>query len=91
MSSWALAFLIVALLAALLGFSGIVGPASWIAKFCFALFLAAFLASVTSNRKHHAKGERSTKGLRQIFPHRKGFVSRIRCTSAGFLGEVCCI
>ncbi len=51
MLNWAFAFLIVALLAALLGFTGIVGPASWIAELICVLFLALFLASVISDRR----------------------------------------
>ena len=61
MLSWALAFLIVALLAALLGFTGIVGPASWIARILFALFLVLFAACITFSRKRPEKDERSTK------------------------------
>ena len=61
MLSWALAFLIIALLAALLGFTGIAGPASWMAKGLFALFLALFLASFTFSRRRPAKDERSTR------------------------------
>lgn len=61
MLSWPLAFLIIALLAALLGFTGIAGPAAWMAKALFALFLALFLASITFSRKWTSKAERSTK------------------------------
>jgi uncharacterized membrane protein YtjA (UPF0391 family) len=64
MLSWPLAFLIIALLAALLGFTGIVGPAAWMAKALFALFLVLFLASITLSRRRAAKDERSTKALK---------------------------
>jgi uncharacterized membrane protein YtjA (UPF0391 family) len=61
MLSWPLAFLIIALLAALLGFTGIAGPAAWMAKALFALFLVLFLASITFSRKRTSKAERLTK------------------------------
>jgi uncharacterized membrane protein YtjA (UPF0391 family) len=61
MLSWPLAFLIIALLAALLGFTGIAGPAAWMAKAFFALFLVLFLASITRSRKRMSKAERLTK------------------------------
>ena len=59
MLSWPLAFLIIALLAALLGFSGIAGMAALMAKAFFALFLV--LASVTFSRKRASKDARLTK------------------------------
>jgi uncharacterized membrane protein YtjA (UPF0391 family) len=43
MLRWALVFLIVALLAALFGFTDIAGAAAWIAKFLFFLFLVGFV------------------------------------------------
>src|SRR6266853_4439147 len=46
MLSWSLAFLIIALLAALLGFAGIGGTAGWFAKILFGLFLAVFLEAM---------------------------------------------
>ena len=61
MLSWPLAFLIIALLAALLGFSGIAGMAALMAKAFFALFLVLFLASVTFSRKRASKDARLTK------------------------------
>jgi uncharacterized membrane protein YtjA (UPF0391 family) len=61
MLSWPLAFLIIALLAALLGFTGIAGPAAWTAKAHFALFLALFLASMTASRKRTLDDEHSAK------------------------------
>jgi uncharacterized membrane protein YtjA (UPF0391 family) len=60
MLSWPLAFLIIALLAALLGFTGIAGPAAWMAKTFFALFLVLFLVSMTFSWKRSPKDERST-------------------------------
>jgi uncharacterized membrane protein YtjA (UPF0391 family) len=61
MTSWPLAFLMIALLAALLGFSGIAGPVTWMAKALFALFLLLFLASIAFSRKRTSKAERLTK------------------------------
>lgn len=61
MLSWPLAFLIIALLAALLGFTGIAGPAAWMAKALFAFFLVLFLASMTFSRKRTSNVERSAK------------------------------
>jgi uncharacterized membrane protein YtjA (UPF0391 family) len=62
MSNWPLAFLIIALLAALLGFTEIIGSAAWIARVLFALFLALFLVSITQSRKSASNDERSMKG-----------------------------
>jgi uncharacterized membrane protein YtjA (UPF0391 family) len=59
MLSWPLAFLIVALLAALLGFTGIAGTASWMARLVFTLFLALFLASFRFSRKRSCEDARS--------------------------------
>ena len=42
MLSWAITFLIIAIIAAVLGFGGIAGAASGIAKFLFVLFLVLF-------------------------------------------------
>ncbi|HLY10296.1 MAG TPA: DUF1328 family protein [Planctomycetota bacterium] len=46
MLSWALAFFIVAIVAAVFGFGGIAAGAAGIAKFIFILFLAAFAISL---------------------------------------------
>ena len=43
MLSWAFTFLIIAIIAALLGFTGIAGTAAGIAKFLFGLFLVVCL------------------------------------------------
>jgi len=61
MLSWPLAFLIIALLAALLGFTAIAGPAAWVAKALFALFLVLFLASITFRWKRASRDQRSMK------------------------------
>ncbi len=46
MLSWALTFLVIALIAAVLGFGGIAGSATWIAQVLFGLFLILFLVSL---------------------------------------------
>ena len=46
MLRWALIFLVVALVAGLLGFTGIVGPSIAIAKLLFYVFVVLFLVSV---------------------------------------------
>ena len=46
MLSWALIFLIVALIAAALGFTGVAGTAAGIAKILFVIFLVLFLVSL---------------------------------------------
>ena len=51
MLTWTLAFLIVALLAAMLGFGGIAGTAAWIAQVLFVVFLVLFLVSLFAGRK----------------------------------------
>jgi uncharacterized membrane protein YtjA (UPF0391 family) len=50
MLSWALTFLIVALIAAILGFGGIAGAATGIAKILFIVFLVLFLISLVIPR-----------------------------------------
>ena len=49
MLGWALTFLVIALIAALLGFTSIVGPAIGIAKILFFVFLALFVVSLVMN------------------------------------------
>ena len=51
MLSWAMTFLIIALIAAVLGFGGIAGSATWIAQILFALFLVLFLISMLMGRR----------------------------------------
>jgi uncharacterized membrane protein YtjA (UPF0391 family) len=48
MLSYAVTFLIIALLAGVLGFGVIAGTAATIAKVCFVLFLVLFLVSLVS-------------------------------------------
>ncbi|MBL8879766.1 MAG: DUF1328 domain-containing protein [Phycisphaerales bacterium] len=45
MLTWALTFLVIALVAALLGFGGLAGTATAIAQFLFYIFVALFLVS----------------------------------------------
>jgi uncharacterized membrane protein YtjA (UPF0391 family) len=48
MLSYAITFLIIALLAGVLGFGVIAGTAATIAKICFVIFLVLFLVSLVS-------------------------------------------
>jgi uncharacterized membrane protein YtjA (UPF0391 family) len=50
MLSWALTFLIVALIAAALGFGGVAGAATGIAKILFFVFIVLFLISLVVPR-----------------------------------------
>ena len=49
MLNWAVTFLVVALIAALLGFTGIAGTAIGIAKILFYVFLILFVVSLVSH------------------------------------------
>lgn len=51
MLSWALTFLVVALMAAALGFGGVAGEAAWVAHILFVVFLIMFLLSVITGRR----------------------------------------
>src|SRR5262245_19059714 len=51
MLSWALTFLVIALNAAALGFSGLAGEASWVAHVLFVVFLILFLVSAIMGRR----------------------------------------
>ena len=51
MLSWALTFLVVALIAAVLGFGVIAGTAAEIAKILFVVFLILFIVSMVSGRR----------------------------------------
>ncbi len=51
MLSWSVFFLIIALAAALLGFSTIAGTAAGIAKMLFGVFLVLFLVSLLFGRR----------------------------------------
>jgi uncharacterized membrane protein YtjA (UPF0391 family) len=50
MLQWAVVFLVVAIIAAIFGFGGIVGPAVAIAKVLFFLFLVLFVVSLLLGR-----------------------------------------
>lgn len=50
MLSWAATFFIVSLVAAVLGFGGIAGAATEIAKILFFVFLVAFIISLVMGR-----------------------------------------
>jgi len=54
MLSWSALFLIIALIAAALGFSGIAGTAVGIAKVLFFIFIVLFLVSLVFGRKPSA-------------------------------------
>ncbi len=49
MLSWALTFLVIALIAGVLGFGGIMTASAGIAKILFVIFLALFLISIIAN------------------------------------------
>jgi uncharacterized membrane protein YtjA (UPF0391 family) len=51
MLNYAIIFLIVAILAGVLGFGVVAGTAATIAKICFVVFLVLFLFSLLSGRK----------------------------------------
>jgi len=51
MLSWAITFLIIAIVAAILGFGGIAGTAVGIAKLLFFVFLALFIISLFMGRR----------------------------------------
>jgi uncharacterized membrane protein YtjA (UPF0391 family) len=50
MLGWTITFLVIALIAAVLGFSGIAGTAVGLAKILFAVFLVLFLVSLILGR-----------------------------------------
>ena len=52
MLSWAVTFLIVALIAAVFGFTAIAGTAVGFAKILFVIFLVLFLVSLIFGRRH---------------------------------------
>lgn len=47
---WALTFLVVAIIAAVLGFGGMAGDASWLLKVFFVVFMVLFLVALLSGR-----------------------------------------
>lgn len=51
MLSWAITFLVIALIAAVLGFTGIAGTAVGIAKIIFVVFLILFIISFVMGRR----------------------------------------
>lgn len=51
MLSYTITFLVVALIAAALGFTGIAGTAAYIAKICFFIFLVLFIVSLFTGQK----------------------------------------
>ena len=51
MLSWTVTFIVIALIAGVLGFTGIMGGAAWLAKVCFGLFLVLFLVSLLTGKK----------------------------------------
>jgi len=51
MLSWALTFLVIALIAAVLGFGVLAGTAAWAAKICFVVFLVVFVVSALMGRR----------------------------------------
>lgn len=51
MLSWALFFLVVAIVAAVLGFGGIAGTPAGIAQFLFVLFLVLFIGALLLGRR----------------------------------------
>ena len=50
MLRWAVIFLIVALIAAVFGFSDVAGDAAWIAKILFFVFLVVFVVALVMGR-----------------------------------------
>jgi uncharacterized membrane protein YtjA (UPF0391 family) len=51
MLSWSITFLVIALVAAVLGFGGIAGTAAGIAKLLFGVFIVLFLVSLIFGRR----------------------------------------
>jgi uncharacterized membrane protein YtjA (UPF0391 family) len=51
MLSWALMFLILAIVAGVLGFGVVAGTAAWIAKVLFVVFLVLLLVSLFTGRR----------------------------------------
>jgi uncharacterized membrane protein YtjA (UPF0391 family) len=51
MISWAITFLVIAIIAAILGFGGIAGTAVGIAKILFVVFLVLFIVSFIMGRR----------------------------------------
>lgn len=51
MLGWVVTFLVLAIIAGILGFGVIAGTAAWIAKVLFFVFLAIFLISLLTGRR----------------------------------------
>jgi uncharacterized membrane protein YtjA (UPF0391 family) len=51
MLTWSIIFLIVALIAGILGFGVVSGTAAWIAKVLFVVFLIVFVVSLFTGRR----------------------------------------
>lgn len=51
MLSWAITFLVIALIAAVLGFGTLAGTAAWAAKICFVVFIVLFLVAALTGRR----------------------------------------
>jgi uncharacterized membrane protein YtjA (UPF0391 family) len=51
MLGWAITFLIIALIAGVLGFGGVMGTAAWIAKILLFVFLILAIASFLMGRR----------------------------------------
>jgi uncharacterized membrane protein YtjA (UPF0391 family) len=51
MLRWALIFLVVAIIAAIFGFTGIAGDAAWIARILLFVFLILFIISLVMGRR----------------------------------------
>jgi uncharacterized membrane protein YtjA (UPF0391 family) len=51
MLSWSITFIIIAIIAAILGFGVVAGTAATIAKICFGVFLVLFLVSLLTGRR----------------------------------------
>lgn len=51
MLNWAILFLIIALVAGVLGFGVVAGTAAWIAQVLFVVFIVLFLVSLIAGRR----------------------------------------
>lgn len=51
MLRWSITFIIIAIIAGILGFTSIMGASAWIAKVCFLLFLVLFVVSLLTGRR----------------------------------------
>jgi uncharacterized membrane protein YtjA (UPF0391 family) len=51
MLSWAIIFLVLAIVAAIFGFGTLAGTAAWIAKVLFILFVVLFIVSLLFGRR----------------------------------------